>query len=280
MIPRAVLAFWREYHAPWSGDDQVEQDLVLSRVIVELFSDELIAESLALRGGTALNKLYLPSMSRYSEDIDLVKIRAEPIGPVMGRIKEILGPWLGKPKYKQAESMVTFYFSYMAEPPMEKPMRLKLEINTRENFSVYGYEIRKLEVETDWFAGSTVVKTFSLDELLGTKLRALYQRKKGRDLFDPWLCRSTLSVDPKRVVYAFLEYMSRSEIKISRAEFEENFLKKLQDAAFRNDIVPLLRPGVTYDFDAAAQYMLNDIVSRLPGKPWKLRDTNNNLKHF
>lgn len=269
MIPRAVLTHWREYHAPWPGDDQVEQDLALSRTLVELFSDELIVGSLAFRGGTALNKLFLPSMSRYSEDIDLVKIRSEPIGPVMGRIKDILGPWLGKPKYKQTEAMVTFYFSYTAEPPMEKPMRLKLEINTRENFTVYGYETRPLEIKSDWFAGRADIRTFSLDELLGTKLRALYQRKKGRDLFDPWLCRSTLSVDPERVVHSFLQYMSHSGIKISRAEFEENLLKKLEDVAFRKDIVPLLRPGITYDFDAAATYMMEEIVRRLPGKSWK-----------
>ncbi|MBI4534149.1 MAG: nucleotidyl transferase AbiEii/AbiGii toxin family protein [Candidatus Melainabacteria bacterium] len=269
MIPRAVLTFWREHHAPWPGDDQVEQDLVLSKVLIELFSDELIGSSLAFRGGTALNKLFLPSMSRYSDDIDLVKTRGEPIGPVMGRIKDILRPWLGKPKYKQTEAMVTFYFSYMAEPPMEKPMRLKLEINTRENFAVYGYETRLLEIKSDWFTGKAEINTFTLDELLGTKLRALYQRKKGRDLFDPWLCQSTLSVNPERVVHSFLQYMSASGIKISRAEFEENLLMKLEDVAFRGDIAPLLRPGVRYDFDAAAKYMMEEIVSRLPGKPWK-----------
>jgi len=211
-------------------------------------------------------------MSRYSEDIDLVKIRAEPIGQVMGRIKELLTPWLGKPKYKQTEAMVTFYFSYTAEPPMEKPMKLKQEINTRENFAVYGYENRPLEVTSEWFSGKADIRTFTLDELLGTKLRALYQRKKGRDLFDPWLCNSTLTVDPERIVNSFLHYMGNNNMKVSRAEFEENLLKKLKDAAFRGDIRPLLRPGITYDVEEAARFMLEEIVSRLPGKPWKRPD--------
>jgi predicted nucleotidyltransferase component of viral defense system len=272
MIPRTVLTVWRTHHAPWPGDDQVEQDLVLSRVLIELYSDELIASSLAFRGGTALNKLFLPSMSRYSEDIDLVKVRAEPIGQVMGRIKNVLTPWLGKPKYKQTEAMVTFYFSYTAEPPMEKPMKLKLEINTRENFAVYGYESRPLEIRSDWFSGKADIRTFTLEELLGTKLRALYQRKKGRDLFDPWLCNSTLTVDPEKVVNSFLHYMNNSGMKVSRAEFEENLLRKMEDAAFRGDTRPLLRPGITYDADEAARYMMDEVLSRLPGKPWKRRD--------
>jgi len=272
MIPRTVLTVWRTDHAPWPGDDQVEQDLVLSRALIELYSDELIASSLAFRGGTALNKLFLPSMSRYSDDIDLVKVHSEPIGQVMGRIKDVLAPWLGKPKYKQTESMVTFYFSYTAEPPMERTMRLKLEINTRENFSVYGYETRPLELESEWFTGKAQVTTFSLEELLGTKLRALYQRKKGRDLFDPWLCNSTLSVDSEKVVHSFLQYMKNNGVKVSRAEFEENLLRKLDDAAFRGDIRPLLRSGIIYEVDDAARYVMDELLSRLPGKPWRRSD--------
>jgi predicted nucleotidyltransferase component of viral defense system len=138
--------------------------------------------------------------------------------------------------------------------------------------TVYGYETRKLEVKSDWFSGKAEIKSFSLDELLGTKLRALYQRRKGRDLFDPWICKTLLKFDQDRVVAAFTEYMNRKEQKISRAEFEQNFLKKLDDAAFREDILPLLREGVDYDFDSAARFMLDEVVSRLPGSPWKRSD--------
>ncbi|MBX9668533.1 MAG: nucleotidyl transferase AbiEii/AbiGii toxin family protein [Candidatus Obscuribacterales bacterium] len=148
-------------------------------------------------------------------------------------------------------------------------MRLKLEINTAEAFTVYGYEARPLEVKSDWFSGKAEINTFSLDELLGTKLRALYQRKKGRDLFDPWICKALLEVDQDRVVAAFMEYLKRKDQKISRAEFEQNFVKKLEDAAFREDILSLLREGVEYDFDAAAFFMLDEVFSKLPGNPWK-----------
>lgn len=268
MIPQAVLTYWRTNHAPWTGDDQVEQDLIISRALVELYSDKLIADSLAFRGGTALNKLFLPTMSRYSEDIDLVQVRAEPIGPVMTRIRDVL-KWLGKPQYKQSKEMVTLYYSYSAEPPLEKTMRLKLEINVVERFAVYGYESRPLEVKSEWYSGKAEIKTFTLDELLSTKLRALYQRKKGRDLFDPWLCKTLLQVDQHKVVAGFIEYMKHKNQKVSRAEFEQNLLKKLGDAAFREDILPLLRDGVEYDFDSAASFMLDEVVSKLPGSPWK-----------
>src|SRR5262249_54076501 len=79
MIPRAAITAWRAF-APWLTDAQVEQDLVLSRAIVEIFSDPTLASSLVFRGGTALHKMFLTPPARYSEDIDLVQAAPGPIG--------------------------------------------------------------------------------------------------------------------------------------------------------------------------------------------------------
>jgi len=89
MIPKPSIAKWRE-HAPWNSFEQVEQDLVISRALVEIFSDEFLNEHLAFRGGTALHKLYLNPAPRYSEDIDLVQIKPGPITLIMQRLTEII----------------------------------------------------------------------------------------------------------------------------------------------------------------------------------------------
>lgn len=99
MIPRANITAWRS-NAPWSTDAQVEQDLVISRGLVEIYSDPFLASSLAFRGGTALHKLYLSPAARYSEDIDLVQIDAGAIGPVITAMRSRLDPWLGEPRRK------------------------------------------------------------------------------------------------------------------------------------------------------------------------------------
>ena len=59
MIPRPYIAEWQE-HAPWKSFSQVEQDLVISRTLVALFSDDFLRENLAFRGGTALHNIILP----------------------------------------------------------------------------------------------------------------------------------------------------------------------------------------------------------------------------
>lgn len=183
MIPQAHITAWRAT-APWGDDAQVEQDLVLSRAVVEVFAESDLADHLALRGGTALNKLYLDPPSRYSEDIDLVQAKPVAIGDVLDGIRRRLDSWLGRPKRSSSEASVTLTYRFESELPPVRPLRLKIEINTREHFAVLGYHQRPFVVTNPWFAGKTVVTTYLLDELMGTKLRALYQRRKGRDLFD------------------------------------------------------------------------------------------------
>ena len=71
MIPSQNIVAWANV-VPWVEPRQVEQDLIISRSLVEMFSDPSLRDALRFRGGTALNKLHLPAPLRYSEDIDLV----------------------------------------------------------------------------------------------------------------------------------------------------------------------------------------------------------------
>lgn len=64
MIPRPHIAKWRD-QAPWTTNEQVEQDLIISKALVALFSDEFLSENLASCGGTALHKLFLNPAPRY-----------------------------------------------------------------------------------------------------------------------------------------------------------------------------------------------------------------------
>ena len=200
MISSAYVREWRQW-APWTQDAQVEQDLILSRALVEIFSHPYLAKNLAFRGGTALFKLHL-SQARYSEDIDLVQVYAGPIGPVMDAVQERLNNWLGKPKRSQSEGRITFI--YRMESEGGTPLRLKVEINSREHFSVFGLEEHPFHVDSRWFSGRASILTYHIDELLGTKVRALYQRKKGRDLFDLWKAFDVADAKPDRVIECFL----------------------------------------------------------------------------
>jgi predicted nucleotidyltransferase component of viral defense system len=268
VIPRDYITAWRA-HAPWVQDFQVEQDLVISRAVVEIFSNPLLKKALAFRGGTALYKLYLRPVARYSEDIDLVQTKAEPAGPMMDALRNVLDPWLGKPRWKQTDARVTFGYRFDSEGVPPVPLKLKVEMNTCEHFSVYGLKEVPFRVDSRWFAGACNVHSYELDELLATKLRALYQRKQGRDLFDMATALKDAGSDPTRIVAAFLKYMEHDGHKVTRAQFEENFALKLRDPEFMADISPLLAPEYEWDPEGEAAVVSSRLIERLPGEPWK-----------
>lgn len=264
MIPHDYITEWRS-QAPWVQDIQVEQDLVICRALVEIFSHPVLAEALAFRGGTALYKLYLKPAARYSEDIDLVQMRAEQAGPVMSALRSVLDTWLGEPRWKQNEGRVTFSYRFPSEDTPPIKMRLKVEINSREHFAVHGFVRRPFHVQSRWFDGKCEIPTYELDELLGTKLRALYQRKKGRDLFDLALALQQSGLNPARVIAAFLAYMEHGGHHVTRAAFEANIEEKLDSPQFTADIGPLLAPGYSWDVKAAAEAVRKSLLILLPG---------------
>ena len=268
MIPRAYITEWRS-HAPWIQDAWVEQDLVISRAIVEIFRRPYLRKKLAFRGGTALYKLYLKPAVRYSEDIDLVQITPEPIGEVFDSLRQVLDPWLGKPRRQLKEGRVNLLYRFMSEGMPSVPIKLKIEINSREHFSHFGFQTIPFCVKNRWFSGETEVTTYTLNELLGTKLRALYQRKKGRDLFDLWYSFGKDSTNSAHIVSCFTHYMTESGQCVSRAQFEANLDGKRSDKSFRTDISPLLRPGIDWNFDIAIDIVLENLVAILSGDPWK-----------
>ncbi len=268
MIPEQAIVEWRR-EAPWGANSLVEQDLIISRALVEMYGVPEIAERLAFRGGTALYKLHVRPAARYSEDIDLVQIRPEPIGPTLNLVRQALDPWLGTPHRKLKEGRVNLVYRYASEDSSPVTMRLKIEINSREHFAELGLRRVPFAVENQWFRGQADVTTFAVDELLGTKLRALYQRKKGRDLFDLSFALDQGIVDADALIRCFERYMTEGGHVVTRARFEANLHEKAGRVDFRNDMDPLLRPGIEWDFDVALRAVSDALIARLPGDPWK-----------
>ncbi len=186
-----------------------------------------------------------------------------PIGDVIDALRSRLDPFLGKPHRERKSKNVILQYRFESEIPPIAPLRLKVEINSREHFTVFGAVTLPFSVASPWFDGKAEVGTYTLDELLATKLRALYQRKKGRDLFDLHLGLRTGGVSPGKVVEAFHVYMDREGSRVSSLEFEGNLDEKLSSGVFGDDIRPLLRQDVKYDPKAAAAEVREALIRRI-----------------
>jgi len=263
MIPKRYITEWRK-NSPWPEESQVEQDLVIERAIVQIFSDPFLKENLAFRGGTALHKLFLKPQVRYSEDIDLVQIKEGPIKPILVAIRKQLAFLGTKRKVKQNVNMNTVTYRFESEIPPIINLRLKIEINCREHFTVFGFQEAGHKVENGWYSGECKIKTYKLEELLGTKLRALYQRSKGRDLFDLFYALKNTDAEPKNIILPFKEYINYSVNKIpSKKEILKNLDLKMQDPDFTGDIYALLRPDTEYDVNDAYELIKNEIIDEI-----------------
>lgn len=267
MIEKFYIKDWQQ-QVPWLEEYQVEQDLIISRALINLYEREKIREALVFRGGTALNKLFIKPPARYSEDIDLVQINAGPIGKIIDEIRDALS-WLGEPKWESTKRCFKLYYQYTSSD--NKLQKLKIEINTTEHFKIFNLLDHEFIVNSLWFNGQTIIKTYQLNELMGTKLRALYQRNKGRDLFDLYIVLKNNLIDCKAVIDAFQQYMIYQKLLITRAQFEQNLFAKKQSINFQSDVNALLSDQSLWLFDEACNLVLEKLITQLPGEPFKIK---------
>ncbi|MCL1926292.1 MAG: nucleotidyl transferase AbiEii/AbiGii toxin family protein [Syntrophorhabdaceae bacterium] len=273
MIPNAYIQAWSTI-APWPDSRQVEQDLIVCRALCDLFNVPALKGKIAFRGGTAINKLLFTQPLRYSEDIDLVQTQAEPIGPTVNAIRNAL-LWLGKCNREQAGHSMHLVFKFTPESDTQAMLKLKIEINTREHDSFLGFKSYPFVVNSDWYNGYAEVVSFEPEELFGTKLRALLQRRKNRDLFDLHHGLDQLALDADTLIACFDHYLALEGNPVSRAEAEQRMLEKLT-RSLTEDVAPLLPAGIKFDDgDAirAFERIWKELVVRIKGNAWKLTDT-------
>jgi predicted nucleotidyltransferase component of viral defense system len=270
LIPNAYIQAWSN-QAPWPDARKVEQDLIISRALCDLFSAPTLQGKIAFRGGTAIHKLLFKQPLRYSEDIDLVQAQAEPIGPTVDAIRNTLS-WLGKCNREQAGHSMHLVFKFTPEADLQTTLKLKVEINTREHTHLLGIKPYPFAVDSDWYRGKTEITSFEPEELFGTKLRALLQRRKNRDLFDLHHGLDQLAMDPDKLIACFDHYLSLEGKPITRAIAEQRMLEKLTRSLIE-DIAPLLPAGIRFNDDDALQafervWMV--LITRIKGDAWKL----------
>jgi predicted nucleotidyltransferase component of viral defense system len=238
VIPRFALAGWRRDH-PWRDDRQVEQDMLLSRLAIEIASQRRLADRLVWRGGTCLHKIHLPVARRYSEDLDYVLVGASgPTGWLVDDLREaIAAAEMTLDNREVTGRSVKVWAS--TEAASGGRVGIKVEVNTSDAEPLMALERRAHEIEVRrWWAGGAELLTFQAPELVGTKFRALAQRSKGRDLWDLWLARRELSISDRDLARCGHYYLAHEDIGASA--FRARLAAHLDAPGFVDDLDPLV----------------------------------------
>jgi len=283
MIQNAHLTAWQS-HAPWPKRSQLEQDLRLARGVAAIFSDPVLVEHLAMRGGTVLHKAHLAPAARYSEDIDLVLVKPMATDVLDQHLRRVLKPILGNP----TDSLIAD--AWLALRNVMRPSKIlrtaykfvplgllreetiKVEVNLNEQASLYplvDVELGLLNNEGE--LTTATVRSYDINEMLGTKTRALMQRQQGRDLFD--LCHAWQQsqqggtkyiVDGSRAMIAFEWYLEQEGTHIGVAEANAALDERLRNRRFCDDMNTLLRPGLPkFEVEAGANLVRTAFLSHL-----------------
>lgn len=284
MLSERDIAEWAP-HARWATSAQVEQDLLITRAVRAIFSDPFLRGQVAMRGGTVLHKVHLAPAARYSEDIDLVAVGKRPGAHINKALERVLAPIMGEGSTDGILMKVLLSLRNAAKPSQilrqsyeyapngasGKEAALKVEVNLTERTPVYAVVTLPLSVQLPEGPATFDVVSFDVNEMLGTKMRALLQRDHARDLFDlahAWAtCAAPGHAHPingELVARAFLEYMKREGTDMTRRRFEDKLNGKLKLARFRADMSDVLADGVKYDVVAAAQIVREHYLVHLP----------------
>ena len=264
---------------PWAAQYQVEQDLLLCRSMAALFDDDFLSGQIAMRGGTLLHKAHLAPASRYSEDINLVVVGTRPEDHVRRAIRRVLTDVLGEPKTSVWDTLklalrnavqpsrvlrMTYSLPSIIEPGRMLDIVIEANVTERKPHRAvveipFSLPFRDKPVQTR-------IKGYDIHEMLGTKMRAMFQRKRGRDLFDLYwaLTKSAKPVDPAAIIESFQHYMKQEGTTAGRAEFVGILEAHLKDRGFCSDMELLLRHGITYDPQTAGSYVKTHLLSLLP----------------
>ncbi len=244
-----------------------------------LFNDAFLHTQIAMRGGTLLHKVHLAPPARYSQDIDLVVFGDRPEDHIRKALKRVLREVLGNPKASVWDAIGlairntvkpsrVLRMTYSVPSIIEAGTRL--EIVVEANVTERTPHRPLVEIPFEFSFRDTPVRTrikgYEIHEMLGTKMRALFQRKRGRDLFDLYwaLTLAKPPVDPGAVIESFQHYLRQEGSDAGRAEFMGILESHLADRSFCSDMDQLLRVGAAYDPRMAGDYVKEKLLSLLP----------------
>lgn len=230
-----------------------EHDYRLVAALEAIYSQSQIPEKLLIKGGTALNKLYLRETSRLSVDLDFNQIGEKTAvlserGWLRNKMREALTQQDSSYQLSNTQnySQTTIKAKYQSIiTPMTR--QLKLEVSHIERIPILKPESR----ETNGTQKLLKVPTYAIEELAATKVRALFERFKGRDIYDLYFILK-LKSDKILLKKLFLYYFYRSR-KIYNPKIHFRILsRRLRNGGYDDDVSGFVRPTVSFQLDDAA----------------------------
>jgi len=234
-----------------------ELDYRLLQTLDALYRNNFLAERLYMKGGTAINKLYLEKTSRLSVDLDfnhvgpkeqVLKERPDIRREIMKLLKKQDDSYVIHSSHRYEQTTIKSRYKTVIGPPQS----FKIEISHVERFPILD-SVQKQLATPD---GQANVITYQIEELTATKLRAFFERLKGRDIYDLFFI-SRLELHPIITRKMFLYYFYRSRKVFNPKVHYGNLSKRYSSEKYVDDVSTFIKPTVTFSLKEAAQQVIS-----------------------
>lgn len=209
----------------------------MSLLAIGVAQDPRLTDRLAWRGGTCLHQLHLERARRYSEDLDYVLVAPMRHASVVNALRDVVTELGMECERQEISPAHVKLWAGVEVPAASGVVRVKFEVNCADAEPILDLARVRHGVETRVWQEEAHLLTYQAAELVGTKFRALAQRRKGRDLSDLWLARRELLISSDVLARAADHYLAHEEI--SPPELRQRIAAHLRDPDFGRDLKEL-----------------------------------------
>jgi predicted nucleotidyltransferase component of viral defense system len=222
----------------------VEKDYVMGWLLWGVFSDPFLQQTLILKGGNCLRKVYFPD-TRFSDDLDFTSLQLEDGSSFKSRLNAICDLVSAKTgivfetddtavkekttPHSDSDAMdARVYFRGIAGDS-SVTLRVKFDLSEYEKIVLPVQKHPMIHPFSDAIDCSTEVHTYSIEEVLAEKLRSWIQRTRSRDLFDvvKILESRSIPISKRSILRVFMEKTIFKNVPIAGQQemlFEDKFV--------------------------------------------------------
>ena len=239
--------------------NNLEITLNLSKVIQSIYEDEILKNSIVLKGGAAV-QIYLQDFKRLFFDLDI-----DFISNTLSRedfknylINHLINLGYNEPnqrKNRLSYSLDSFQLPYYLEN--KNLTYLILDINY--SYNPHLYNPTQISICNKDFNLEQIVSLVNLEELIGLKIAALKDRGRPKDLFDIYqILNSNLSFDLERIKAVYIYYMTiaNNEDKIEKIDK----ITEITNYNIKKNLYPIIKKNSNPNLEKMKKEVLDYIM--------------------
>lgn len=248
--------------------DTLEKVTRLADILEYLNTNPILKDSLALKGGTAIN-LTIFNLPRLSVDIDLDYLitnsreemleSREVINTTIDRYMVSRG-YSKNTKTKNPHSLDSWVYDYMGASGNRDNIKIEINYSLRSHV----LEAEERPIITEHFASEYKVKSLAPIEIYGSKINALLSRAAARDLYDTrnMIHFGLFDESEEELLRKCVVFYAVVSAKDINKTFDTKVIDSITQRKIKTDLFPVIKRKDDFELESAKK-LVKEYISDL-----------------